>query len=322
MYDVITSGSATVDAFIQTGDKLFRGSDGVVSVPFGSKIVVDDIMFEVGGGGTNTAVAISRLGLKVAFLGKIGRGTNSERVMRHLRKEKVDTSLVRRGTGRTGFSVVLDAYRHDRTILTFKGSNDQLHFSELNLKKLKTKWFYLCSMMNESFKTIERLALWAKRHNTKVMFNPSSYLTAKGTGFLKTIIGNSDVLVLNKEEAGMLVKQHSMSGLLLGLAKLGPQIVIITDGENGVHLLHQGLAYSVKPHKIEVVETTGAGDAFGSGFLSGYIRTGDIEFSLTLGLITAEAVIQKIGGKHNLPRWKEVLSIMKSQPTPIQKERL
>ncbi|MFH0978666.1 MAG: carbohydrate kinase family protein [Candidatus Woesearchaeota archaeon] len=322
MYDVITCGSATVDAFVQTGDKLFRGSDGMVSVPFGSKICVDDIMFDVGGGGTNTAVCFARMGFKVAFLGKIGRGTNSERVLKLLKKEGIDTSLIKRGTGRTGFSVILDAFKHERTILTFKGSNDTLKFSEVKLNRLKTRWLYCSSMMNESLKTIEKVFVWAKKKRIGLMFNPSSYLTEKGPSFLKTILANCSVLVLNKQEAMMLAQRNRIEDLLVSLRKLGPEIVLITDGENGVHALYQRMAYSIRPHKIDVVETTGAGDAFGAGFLSGWIKTGDIEFSLKLGLITAESVIQKVGGKRNLPTYKEAVSTMKKLETPISMQRL
>jgi ribokinase len=174
MYDVVTLGSGTVDAFVQTGNRLFRGKKRI-SVPFGSKIVSDDIHFDVGGGGTNTAVSFSRLGLKVAYLGKIGSGPNSQRVRDLLRKEKVDVSHIPRCRGRTGFSIILDAKGHDRTIITYKGSSDDLKFSEVKLGKLKTRWLYSSSMMNESFATLERLVAWAHKRGIGVMFNPSSY---------------------------------------------------------------------------------------------------------------------------------------------------
>jgi len=71
LFDVITVGSVTVDAFINTGNKLFKKSffKNYVSVPFGSKILIEDLKFEIGGGGTNTAVALRKLGLNVAYMG-------------------------------------------------------------------------------------------------------------------------------------------------------------------------------------------------------------------------------------------------------------
>ncbi len=155
MYDVITVGSATVDAFVNTGSKLFRKSrfKNSVSVPFGTKIVIDSLKFHIGGGGTNAAVALSRLGFKVAYIGSVGLGTNSRRIINILKKEKVNTSFIQRSFGRTGFSVILDAYQHDRTVLTFKGNNNSLDFNKIDKTKLKTRWFYFSSMLSQSLET-------------------------------------------------------------------------------------------------------------------------------------------------------------------------
>ena len=93
MYDVITVGSATVDAFVDTENKLFIGKKRI-HVPFGSKLLIKDLRFDIGGGGTNCAVAFSRLGLKTGYVGKIGVGTNSQRIVNLLKKEKISLSLV------------------------------------------------------------------------------------------------------------------------------------------------------------------------------------------------------------------------------------
>ena len=105
MYDVITIGSGTIDVFLDTGSRLFqKAKGGKVHVPFGSKILVDEMRTSTGGGGTNTAVSLSRLGLKVAWIGKIGVGANSERLLKEMKKENVDTSLVKRDSKfRTGY---------------------------------------------------------------------------------------------------------------------------------------------------------------------------------------------------------------------------
>lgn len=300
MYDIITIGSATVDAFVNTGSRLFkRAKQGYVKVPFGSKILVKELRFDVGGGGTNTAVALARLGLRVAFLGKVGVGNNSERVLKLLKKEKVDTSLVQRESGRTGFSIILDAYGHDRTILAFKGSNNDLRLSEIPKKKLNTRWFYFCSMMGDSFKTLKGLAVFAKKRNIKIMFNPSSYMTKEGLGYIKRILSKSSILVLNKEEAGMLTKGN-VKKMLKRLYKEGPGIVVITEGNKGASAYDGERFYSVEAHNIKVLETTGAGDAFGAGFLAGIIRKNDVDFALRLGQREAEGVIRHYGAKNNL----------------------
>ena len=148
MYDVITVGSATVDALVRTEfSEVVHGQhkEECIAYPVGAKILMKELILTVGGGGTNSAVSLSRLGHKVAFLGKIGLKENSRRVVNQLRKENVDISLIIRSkTGRTGYSIVLDSKKHDRTILIFRGSNNDLRFNEISLNKLKTKWFYFC----------------------------------------------------------------------------------------------------------------------------------------------------------------------------------
>ena len=323
MYDIITVGSATVDALVRTEfyemvhDKKKKEC---IAYPVGAKILMKELILTTGGGGTNTAVALARLGHKVAFLGKVGSKYNSSMVIKELKKEKVGTSLiVRSKTGRTGYSIVLDSKKHDRTILAFKGSNNDLSFNEIKLKKLNARWFYFSSMMGASFKTLEKLASYAKEHNIKIAFNISSYLAKKGKNHLKNILKKTSILVLNKEEAALLVWKGKINDLLTKLQKLGPETIAITDGKNGVYVLHSKTAYYGKPHNVKIVETTGAGDSFASSFLSGIIKKGNIEFAIDLGMTNAESVIQHHGAKEILLTYNQALKGMKDKQRKIIK---
>ncbi|MBI2651162.1 carbohydrate kinase family protein [Candidatus Woesearchaeota archaeon] len=325
MHDVITIGSATVDVFARTEfcEMINKRKEEFIAYPVGSKILIDELNVTVGGGGTNTAVALSRLGHKVAFLGKIGSGVNSKRVLQELRKENVDASLVVSSkNGRTGYSIILDSIKHDRTILTFKGSNNELKFNEIKIKKMKAKWFYFSSMMETSFKTLEKLANYAVKRKIKVAFNISSYLAEKGAAYLKNILRKTAILILNKEEASILAGNYNIKSLFNKLHNLGPDLVAITDGKNGVYVSDRKFIYFGKAHKVKVVETTGAGDAFASSFLSGIIRKNDIEFALKLGMTNAESVIQYHGAKEKLLTYNEALRAMKKNPVKVNKRIL
>jgi ribokinase len=303
LFDVITVGSATVDAFINTGSQLFRKTKTrFVSVPFGSKILIDDLKFEIGGGGTNTAVAFSRLGLKTAYIGSVGCGNNSQRVINLLKKEKVDISFLQCGKGRTGFSVILDAKGHDRTILNFRGNNNDLDFNKIK-KPIKTRWLYFSAMLEKSFETQKKLADYAIKNNIKIAYNPSAYLAKKGSKHIRYILEKTDLLILNKEEATYLVRQKDQLNKLL---RLGPKLVVITDGKNTTYASEGKKVYSIKPNIVKVIETTGAGDAFASAFLAGIIKNKDIQTSLKMGLKNAQSVIQHYGAKNKLLTYKEI----------------
>ncbi|OGM01585.1 hypothetical protein A3K72_00250 [Candidatus Woesearchaeota archaeon RBG_13_36_6] len=324
MYDIITVGSATVDVFVDTDSELIKikskkEEEELIAYPAGTKQLIKELTFLTGGGGTNTSVAFSRLGHKTGYIGKLGDDSNGSTILELLKKEGIDYLGIISKEDMTAYSIILDSIDHDRTIFTYKGAINSLRFNELNLKKLKTKWFYFSSMVDESFKVLEELSDFAKNNNIKIAFNPSSYLAEKGSKYLKNVLERTNILVLNKEEAKLIVGCGSEKDLLWKLHDLGPEIVVVTDGKNGCYCFDGKSFYYIATHKIKVVESTGAGDAFASGFLSGIIKKNDTKFALELGLANAESVISGRGAKTNLLTYNEAIEIMKKTPAKISK---
>ncbi|MEA2037572.1 MAG: carbohydrate kinase family protein [Nanoarchaeota archaeon] len=328
MYGVITLGSSTVDVFARTkNSELIKIIDGkgetdLLAYPTGAKILIEELNFTTGGGATNTAVALARLGHKVACITKMGTGSNANKVENHLKREKIDTSLiVHDKKGRTGFSILLDSLEHDRTILSFKGCNNDLKFDELKLNKVRTKWLYFSTMLDQSFKTAIKLAKYAEEKGIKIAFNASSYLAEKGIDYCKEILKRTDIFVLNKEEAALMTKKEKIEDLLKTLQELA-KIVIITDSKVGAYAYDGSYMYFIKSNNIKIIETTGAGDAFACTFLSGMIKKNNIEFALRLARANAESVIQYHGAKNRLLKYNQALKAMKKHPSGIKKKIL
>lgn len=296
-FDVVSFGSAVVDVFIHTN---VSEKKGFMNYPVGEKILIKNLRFDVGGGGTNTSVAFSRLGLKAGCICEFGKDENGSRVKSLLKKEKVKF-LGKTVEGEvTGYSAILDSKGGERTILTYKGANDEVSLSDI--PRFKTKWLYFSSLLGKSFNTQKELAIKLKnKKGTKIAFNPSSYQIRNLN--LRPLLKITDILILNKEEAEMLLKRYSPreKDLLKGLHNLTKGTIVITD-KNKLITCYDGLKkYSLVPHKnIRVVERTGAGDAFASGFVAGQIVGKSIEKSLELGLKESESVIQHFGAKNNL----------------------
>jgi len=302
---VITVGSNTLDVFVKTDAKLVKihnpskKDELCLAYPLGDKILINHLDFQVGGGGTNTAVSFSRQRLKTAYLGMIGKDLNAELVKTCLKNEKI--KFLGKYEGTTGYSVILDSKARDRTILTYKGCNNNFKFSEIQKQKLKTKWFYFSSMMSSSLDALKELAKYASKNKTKLAFNPSQYLVVKGMSELKPILENTNILILNKKEAELLTKKTNQKTMLLELKKYVKNYIIITNGADGVICFDGKYTYSVGADKhVRVVETTGAGDAFSSGFTAGIIKNEGIENSLKRGMIQAEQIIQDYGAKGKL----------------------
>jgi len=325
VFDIITIGSATVDVFAYTDSseiikiKSSTSEQDFIAYNSGEKIIITDLDFEIGGGGTNTAVSFSRLGLKTAYLGKIGSDENASKVLELLKKENI--SFIGARGEKTGYSIVLNSFEHDRTILTYKGANNDLVDSDIVLSNLQTKWFYASSMIGNSFDTLKSIISVIKKTGAKVAFNPSSYQAKRGLSELAIVLKQLDVLVLNKEEAQLLLneKTNITNDLVKKLALLGPKYVVITDGAKGVTCYYDQTIYYLPASKdVKVVETTGAGDAFASAFVAGLAYLFSVEDSLKLGLIQAESVISAVGAKNNLLFRDDALNQLKVFNRPIQ----
>lgn len=329
MYDVISVGSATQDIFVDTElHELILKKKSFIGYPAGSKLLIKRINFFTGGGGSNTSVSLSRLGLKSAYIGKLSDDLSSKKILEEFKKEKVDFlgKIVKNEKG--SCSIVLDSLEHHRTILVYKGANDDLDIKELN-KNLNTKWLYFSSMLGKSFETQKKLAKLASTKGIKIAYNPSEYQARKGINFLKEIINRTEILILNKEEAKLLLGfkidfNISVKELALKINKQGPKVICITDEDKGAYCLdsYERKFCYLTPHNIKVTERTGAGDAFASGFVAGIIRIKDTEFALQVGATNAESVIQAYGAKNILLKWQEAIETIKKNPFKIKVEHL
>ena len=298
MFEVITFGSAMVDVLVQTN---VNEKNKHMFFPVGSKLLAESVKFEIGGGGTNTAVAFARFGLKTGYLGKMGDDVSGKNVLELLKKEKIKFLGKVKENAVSGHSIILNSKKHNRTIFAYKGINDELSISELKPRNLRTKWLYLSSMLKQSFKTQKKLAKILSQKGTKIAFNPTEYLIKNEN--IKPLLKLTEILVLNKEEAQMLTSEKD---LLKGLNKLGPKTIVITDRDKPIQCYDssQDKKYFLKPNKIKAVERTGAGDAFAAGFVAAIIRKKSIPEALKLGLREGESVIKHRGPKNNLIRMK------------------
>ncbi|MDO8660476.1 MAG: carbohydrate kinase family protein [Candidatus Woesearchaeota archaeon] len=311
-FEVLTLGAATVDVFVNVKPEFRKDQKHEdACFPIGSKMLIDSLHTDTGGGGTNTASSFARLGLKTGWIGALGNDVHSKIVSSALNKEGV-REISKAKNAKTGYSVILTRLHSDRIILAFKGANDLFMPADISWKNLKTTWLYCSSMTGKSQKTLEHACLWAKKNRVKYAVNLSQYLAKQGMKKLKHIITNCDVLILNKEEAKALANTKNGSvDILLKILQQSTKIVVITDGSRGAISYDGSKKYEIKARKIRVIETTGAGDAFASGFVAGLYLYRDIERAMQLGLAQSEAVIQQIGAKKGLLTLQQAEKVMR-----------
>ena len=307
--DIITFGSAIWDIFLEEKEDFFikkRESDSKeVCFPLGTKININNIYFSAGGGGINTAITFVNQGFKTAFYGTIGGDLNGQVILEELKKRKVNTALISQiNEKKTDCSIVFIVPGQDRTILTYREASQLLTLNEINFNKIKkVKWIYLAPLSKKLTSLFAPLVDFAFKNNIKIAVNPGLDQLNLPQKELKKIIKKIDILILNKEEAAILTATtyKDEKEILNRLNDLSKGIKIMTKGTEGLVVLDSKFIYSAKTLKSKVVERTGAGDAFGSGFVSGYIKyNGDIEKSIQLGSANATACLKEYGAQKGL----------------------
>ncbi len=305
MYDVITIGGASQDIYLESESfkkikdkKILEKFAG--GLPSEAKTEIENAIFETGGGGTNSACTFSRLGLKVAYLGNIGKDKAGAEIKKVLKKEKVSTVLVKTDPDdRTAFSIILTSPTQKRIILVYRGAEKDLALTNSDFKKLKTKWFYITSLAG-NLKLLQKITNYAAKNKIKVAINPGQKeLNQKEK--LKSILENVNILILNLKEAAQFSGQNEIEKMAEKILSDFNGISVITLGAKGVTAFDRKNIFRIKTEaKKNIKDTIGAGDAFGSAFLAGIILKSDISFGLQLGTANARAVLEKIGAKKGL----------------------
>lgn len=297
---IIAFGSATQDVFLSgkalTAKRDVRTKDWVEQFPLGAKIDLDGIAFETGGGASNAAVTFARQGLSSHFAGKVGKDPAGDEVLRVLRGEGVNTDLAAEDTRHnTGYSTVLLAPGGERTVLSYRGASHHLQASDFPIKNIRADWFYISSLAG-NFDLLKRLLKHANTHEIRVALNPGALELTKPKK-LRALLPLVTVLIANRQEMAQLFNGANPRDLVLTAGRLC-QYVAMTDGPSGSYATDGINFYTAGQYlNVKVVDRTGAGDAYGSGFVAGLSKGLQVEDALTLANANATSVVQQIGAK-------------------------
>jgi ribokinase len=319
MARIVSLGSALQDVYLIDHDDLRPTNIGNAAifgkVLVGSKVDIDKISYEVGGGGVNSAITFARHGHEAIFIGNTGKDAASYAITKTLDKEGIDTSYInvleRKSTGTS--VILLDSESGERTILTCRGASDQFgNFSEDDLDMICPEWLYITTLGGD-LDTLERFLVKAQAIGAKVMFNPG-VKELRNVKELARLLKYITILNVNKSEASELVPGNTLVELLYRLNNY-VDIVIITDGAMGGIAGNSEEIYRFGIYEDrKVKDATGAGDAFGSGFLAHYASGKSFRNSLIFASANSTAVVSKLGANRGILSGNEPL-----HPMPIQK---
>lgn len=300
MFDVITVGSATKDLFLKSPE--FKIDGDTLSMVRGSKMTVSELYSSNGGGGTNSAVTFARQGLKTACIVALGNDLAGDEILAELKQEGVDTAhILRHSDQHTALSVIVIDEGGERTILSYKGEGQHLGMVKISPEVLDSKWLFLGSL-GGNLDFFKSLVMTAKKKNMLIASNPG-VLELQQSAPLRALFKDIDIVIMNREEAtNLLEKEKTSEELIDMLDSECKNILIITDGQNGAYIKSKTHVYSVGIPDSPRVDATGAGDAFASGFVSEYSRSGDIEKAIRMATTNATSVVAQFGAKAGILR--------------------
>ena len=312
MARIISIGAALQDVFLIDHDDFGTNQRGFFNqIKIGTKIDIDNIKYSTGGGASNAATTFARYGHESIFMGCITDDPAGAAILASFDDEGIDNSYVTFIPNfNTGYSVILLAPNGERTILTHRGASAK--FDAINpddLDNIHPDWIYVTTLRG-NMNMLDQLFTKAHSIDAKIMFNPGN-LELKHQRKMLGLLSDTDVLLLNKDEAKQIVEGNSLTEILARLSNYVPS-AIVTDGNQGAIATDGIETYRIGLYEdVPIKDTTGAGDAFGSGFLAAYADDRNFKESLIFASANSTSVIQKIGSKagiigkhtklHNMP---------------------
>jgi len=300
IYDIITFGSATVDIFVKSTALFIEKNlpSDIIYLPKGSKNEIDQSLITSGGGATNSSVSFSRLGLKSACTALFGQDQLSAFIVNDLKADKVSTRfLVQYPKESTDFSVILVSGDGGRTILTQRGPS-RLEKHHISWPKLKSSWFYISSLEG-NLDLLELLIGYASENHIQIALNPGSRELSNPS--LKNLLSHLDFLLLNQQEAETLTGFSSEAPQFWPkLKSFKSKIIAVTKGRLGAHISTSTQTLFSPTISTNVIDETGAGDAFGSTFVAGLVQDKNLNQSLTMALKNSASVVSQLGAKPGL----------------------
>lgn len=317
MKKIIGIGNAIVDVLCKVDDDflaknaLFKNSMSLIDEAGAENLsALTAEKITSGGSAGNTIAALSQLGAKTAFIGKVGEDEFGKRFISEIEKTGVEFLSHSNHQNPSAKSFILVTPDAHRTMCTYLGCASQITQNDIDEKAFKdASILYLEGYLWDAPETISALKkaiLLAKENGVKVAFSLSdSFCVLRHKDdFLNLIKNDLDILFANESEAYEL--SPNLHKFFLNNKKL---ISVVTKNEKGCEVFVDGKSFLSPAAKIEkLIDTTGAGDAFAAGFLFGLVNDFDLEKSAHFGNLVASKIIQKFGARFD----EEEIKLLKS----------
>ncbi len=321
--DILTIGDIATDIFIKIKEAEAvcdpDGNDCKLCLDFGAKIPYESVeTCHAVGNSSNAAISASRLGLKSGLMTSMGDDQNGFDCLKVLEEEGVDLNFIKKEKDKITSNHYVLWYKGERTILT---KHEKYNYEWTKTKESEDyqtpSWIYLSSLGENSISFVEEILKYLDRHtHVKLAFQPGTLQIKQGYEKLKEIYKKADIFLCNKEEAEKILNTNNeeISKILKGVFGLGPKLVVITDGAQGAYVYDGNKVWFIRAFETKPIESTGAGDAFSSTFVSAILLGKNISEALIWASVNAASVISFTGPHKGLLNKNQIEDYIKNIP--------
>jgi len=288
--DVICVGIMVADVVARPVDSIpKKGSLGLVSA----------IELHSGGCAVNTATALSKIGISSAIIGKVGIDPFGDFLINTCKSNKVASAeIVRSKTIGTSATTVLVDSRGERTFIHYPGANNELKYSDINLAPFrKAKILHLAgSLLMRSLDGAPsaRLLKDAKKLGMVTSLDTAWDSTGRWMKAIAPCLPYTDIFMAGIKEAEMITNKTKPKEIAATLLSKGVKTIALKMGVKGSYIQSGNIEFFIPAFKVKTIETTGAGDAYAAGFLTGTLRNWDTEktgrFANAVGALSTMAM--------------------------------
>ena len=253
-----------------------------------------------GGSVANSIVGLSQLGNDVGFIGKISADDLGKKYEDGLKKENVKYLYSKKKEPiSSGSCLILITPDSERTMCTFLGTAGKINDSDIDIQAVKSAEItflegYLWDE-GEPKKAFDKAILYANK--TALSLSDLFCVDRHKKNFLELVKNKLDIVFANEQEFTSLIDAKDFKDVI-SFSKSLSKTIIITRGEKGSIAIKDNLTYECSINSnLKIIDLTGAGDLFASGFLHGYINNFSIEESLREGTNMSSKVIQVLGAR-------------------------
>ena len=301
-FDVVGFGALNVDMLSKV-DRL-AGSE--------EESFIEDYTEVCGGSAANTIVGLARVGCKTGFIGKVANDREGQLQMDCFSMEGVDTNgIIHAQQGKSGSVLGFVDKKGARALYINSGVNDTISPEEIKPDYAsQARFLHLTSFVGEKSLQTQIKLLNALPSDVKVSFDPGAIYARKGYAAIEPIIKKAYVLMPNSFELEQLTGESDHCKGADFMIGRGVKIVAVKLGDKGCYITDGRERLRIKPFKVKVVDTTGAGDAFCAGFLYGLVNKKSLlECGRTANFVASRCVIQ-MGARAGLPYAKDLEALL------------